>query len=193
MRTSRPAVIANALALVGSAGAFAASAFGTASSSPPAGAGQQAQLVRACGATVASIKSALKELPKTRVQTIQSHLEVVTPGTLNGKIAFNLTGSSISLAGDPPAEARAAAASFGCGQAASGGGKGHGPSHVVSTLHRKFSLPGGYELTFKLNQTGQTMLSKLAAAERAYRLRHPRGHRPPTLAFGVSLTYAAPG
>jgi hypothetical protein len=195
-RRRRAAVGALALALAASGVLFVSTSSGSTPSGvafptlPKPGPGQQAQLVRACRATAASIRRALNELPKPQVQSIQSHLQVVTPGTLNGKLAFNRTGSSINLSGDRSPDGMAASASFGCAQAAAGGGRGSGKSHVVAILKHKFSRPGRYELTFNLNQTGRKMLSQLAAAVRSYRLHNPQGGRPPTLAFGVSLTYA---
>ena len=37
------------------------------------------------------------------------------------------------------------------------------------------------------------ILARLGARDRAYHRRHPHGHRPPTVAFGVSFRYAPTG
>jgi hypothetical protein len=113
---------------------------------------------------------------------------VVTRGALTGQIAFNPAGSSISLSGHTPAGTRTAFACNG-GQAAPHGlGTGH--THVVATLRRSFTRPGQYTLVFRLDARGRRILARLAAADRAYRKHHPHGHSPPSIAFGVALTYA---
>jgi hypothetical protein len=189
IRRHSPAALA-AVLLTTAAGALAASAAG---SPGKPGANQSVQLDRACHETVAAVQRAVKAAPNGLVQSIQSHLQVLTPGVLNGKIAFNASGKQISLAGG---RARPAAASFGCGEATAHGSRdaaGPGGSHVVSTLHRRFTKPGRYELTFTLNHAGETMLAGLAASDKAYFKQHPHGQHPPTLAFGVALSYSPTG
>lgn len=189
IRRHSPAALA-ALLLTVAAGALAGSASGTPSKP---GANQEVQLDRACHETVAAVQQAVKDAPNGTVRSISSHLQVVTPGVLNGKIAFNASGKQISFAGG---RARDAAATFGCGEATAHGSRsvaGSGGSRVVATLHRRFTKPGRYELTFTLNQAGETILARLAASDNAYFKQHPHGQHPPTLAFGVALTYSPAG
>ena len=68
-----------------------------------------------------------------------------------------------------------------------------GQSRVVSTLRDRVTRSGRYRLTFTLNADGRRILAGLGAAERAYRKRHPHGNKPPTIAFGVALSYAPAG
>lgn len=185
-----------AVLLTAAGGTLAASASGTPTKSGPSHAGQQRQLDRTCHETVANVERAVKDARNAQVQAIHSHFQVVTPGTLVGKIAFGAPGKTISV-GVP--EADMAAASFGCGEAtargtgASGGAGGAGGSHVVSTLRRRFTKPGRYELTFTLNHAGETMLAQLSTADKAYFKQHPHGQHAPTLAFAVALEYSPAG
>ena len=186
-RYSPPAGLAAAVLI---AGAVAGSASGAPSPPSAHGPGQQVQLDRACHETVANVRQAVKDAPNAQAQAIYSHLQVVTPGTVTGKIAFNLSGTQISVAGD---RAEATVMSFGCGEATASGPRvagGSGGSRVVSTLHRTFTKTGRYVLTFTLNPAGRHMLGQLASADNAYFKQHPHGQHPPTLAFGVALSYS---
>ena len=59
---------------------------------------------------------------------------------------------------------------------------------IVSTLRRTFTSAGRYSLTFKLDRNGEQILARVGVADRAYLKRRPHGLRPPSIAFGVSLT-----
>ncbi|MGZ6703148.1 MAG: hypothetical protein ACXVFA_09150 [Solirubrobacteraceae bacterium] len=101
---------------------------------------------------------------------------------------FNPPGSGVSLSEHIPAGTRGG---FVCsGSAATPYGLGPGHSHVVATLRRSFTSPGRYTLVFRLDARGRQILARVAAADRAYREHHPHGHSPPSIAFGVALTYA---
>jgi hypothetical protein len=84
---------------------------------------------------------------------------------------------------------------MGCAEGAIGPGVPKRPGHtvIVSTLRRTFTAAGRYALTFRLDPKGEQILARLGAADRAYRNRHPHGFRPPSIAFGVSLTYDPAG
>lgn len=186
------------LALAASATVFASIAHGSQSQgSPSQGSPQETQLDRACGATADSVDGLLAHASSAHVQTIVSRLVVLTPGKLTGRIAFNRAGKTITVAADPSFSASAASTThsgFGCSQGRAGRhGLGPGRSRVVSTLTETFTKPGTYTLTFRLNQAGRTLLGQLAAAEGSYAKQHPRGHHPPSLAFGVGLTYESNG
>ena len=127
----------------------------------------------------------------SHVRTITIHFQATTPGTLTGKIAFNATGTAIRVASDPPAVSEGG----GCATASIGPGvpKGQGRTRIVSTVHRSFTSAGRHGVTFKLNRTGEKMLARLGAEDRAYRHRHPHGFMAPAIAFGVSLSYEPAG
>ena len=168
------------VALAASGGAFAASA--SATSPDPI-------VQHSCTALLAAVQRVVLHASTAQVTTITGHFEAMTPGTLDGVISFDPTGTSIRTAADP------STASQGCGAASTGPGvpKQRGRSHIVSNLHRKFATAGHYTLTFRLNKTGQAMLARLGAEQRAYRKRHPHGFQSPSIAFGVALSYAAAG
>jgi hypothetical protein len=152
---------------------------------------QHAQLDRACHLTVASVQTVLAHAATTQVQAIVIHFTVATRGTLTGLIAFNPAGTSISLAGDrpPPRPSQ-----FGCGEASgSSHGIGSGHSQVVSRVRRTFTKLGRYAVTFTLSRAGQRILARLGAAERTYRKHHPHGDLPPTIAYGIMLSYRSAG
>lgn len=169
-----------ALAFAASVGTFAASASAT---SP------DASLQRPCTALLGAVQRVVLHASTTHVATITGQFEAMTPGRLTGVISFDRTGTTISVAADP------ATASQGCAAGSTGPGvpKSRGRSRIVSTLHRKFASAGHHTLTFQLNKTGQAMLARLGAQDRAYRQRHPHGFRAPSMAFGVALSYAAAG
>jgi hypothetical protein len=188
----RSGVIGLAFAAAVLASAFAGLAYGSPAKEPPAG----KQLNRACSDTIASIRAVVNEAASKQARSIQSHLVVVTPGELTGTIAFNRSGKSITVTADRggPSRSTVSHSNFACGQGRAGHpGLGPGQSRVVSTLQETFTAPGRYTLTFELNQTGRTILAQLGAAERAYRKHNPHGHQPPTLAYGVDLSYSTSG
>ena len=189
IRRHSPAALA-AVVLAVAAGTLAASASGT--PSKPA-ANQRVQLDRACHETVAAVQQAVQDAPNGTVQAIHSHLRVVTPGVLIGTIVFSPPGKPVPVG---PSRADAAASSFGCGEATARGTRasgGSGGTHVVSTLHRRFTKARRYELTFTLNHSGETMLAQLSAADTAYFKQHPHGQHAPTLGFSVALQYSTAG
>jgi hypothetical protein len=190
LRRHSPAALAAVLLL---AAALAGSAAGAPPGSAPPNRKQQAQLDRACHETVANVEAVVKDASNGQVQAIHSQFQVVTPGVFRGQIAFNASGKQVTLG---PPEADAAATSFGCGEASAS--RAHtagatGGSRVVSTLRRKFTKPGRYELTFTLNGAGRQMLAQLSATDTAYFKQHPHGQHPPALAFGVALSYSPAG
>jgi hypothetical protein len=186
-----PAALASALLIAAPlAGSASGQPAGVAAHNP----GPQVALDRACHETVANVEQAVMDAANGQVQAIDSHLQVVTPGVLTGQITFNASGKQVTVGGGP--RATAAAESLGCGEASAS--RAHaagtsGGSRVVSTLHRRFTKTGRYELTFTLNRTGRAMLAQLATADQAYYKRHPHGGHPPTLAFGVALSYSLAG
>ncbi|MBV8948545.1 MAG: hypothetical protein JO286_03190 [Solirubrobacterales bacterium] len=157
---------------------------GAAPGSTPIGR-QSVALDRACHATMAAVRQAMTGAAARQQRAISSHLQVVVPGIVTGEIAFNASGWSISV-GAPQTQG----SSFGCGEATARHGGGAGQSHVVTTLSDRFTRSGDYTLTFTLNATGRRILARLGAEERAYYRRHPHGSEPPTIAFGVGLSYA---
>ncbi|HUA05806.1 MAG TPA: hypothetical protein VMB27_17990 [Solirubrobacteraceae bacterium] len=182
MRRGGRTIIALAPAL-----ALAGTAVAAASPAPP-----NPLLFRACDATVTAVGNVVLRAATTPVQIITSHIRVTGPGTLTGKIAFNATGSRISVAADAPAKPSAAG---GCAEGTIGPGvpKRRGHSVIVSTLRRTFTKAGRHTLTFKLDRKGEEILARLGAADRAYRKRHPHGFKAPSIAFGVGLTYEPAG
>ena len=185
------------LAALGAALPLGAALAGSANGTPTRPAvrdpGQQVHLDQACHETVANVQAAVMNASNGQVQAIHSDFQVVTPGLLTGRIAFNPSGKQVTLG---PPEADAAAVSFGCGEAHASRARMTGTangSRVVSTLHRRFTKRGRYELTFTLNHAGRRMLAQLAAADTAYFKQHPHGQHPPTLAFGVALSYSPAG
>jgi hypothetical protein len=60
-------------------------------------------------------------------------------------------------------------------------------------LHETFATPGRYTLTFSLTRLGQKLIARLGAAQRAYRKRHPHGHRPPQIVVSVARGYTPIG
>jgi hypothetical protein len=145
-----------------------------------------AQLGQACNAAAKSIQMVVAHAATTQVQVITAQLKVAAPGTVTGRITFNPSGSMIQVAGDT-----STAEALGCatGTASHGiqGRRGH--SQVVSTLRQTLTAPGRYTLTFDLNAAGRRILARLGARQRAYRRHHPHGSRPPSIGFGVGLTY----
>jgi len=164
---------------------FAGTAAASGSPTPP-----KPQVTRACDATVAAVEKVVLHAATTPAQVITGHIRMTGPGTLTGKIGFNRTGSTIRVATD--ASSTPPASGLGCAEGAIGPGvpKGHGHTVIVSTLRQTFTTAGRYTLTFKLNRKGERILAGLGAADHAYRKRHPHGSRPPSIAVGVSLTYA---
>ena len=148
---------------------------------------QDASVQRACTATTDSITKVVMHAATTPTNVISASLRVVVPGTLTGRIAFNPSGSTIGVAGDP-----SGSAGFGCATGAIGPGvpKGRGHSRLVSTLRSTFTRPGRYRLTFELNSAGRRILARLGARQRAYDRHHPHHGQPPSIAFGVSLSYS---
>jgi hypothetical protein len=181
MPRKRPLTIAVVLALT-SAGTVAASSSGT--PAPP-----NPQVTRACSATASAVETVVLHAATASVGVITSHILIPGPGTLTGKIGFNPTGSTIHVAADT--SATPPVSGMGCAEGAIGPGVPKRPGHtvIVSKLHRTFTTAGRYTLTFKLNRKGEKILARLGAADRHYRKRHPHGFRPPSIAFGVSLTY----
>ncbi|MBV9805039.1 MAG: hypothetical protein JO130_17700 [Solirubrobacterales bacterium] len=151
---------------------------------------QDTQLRRACVTAANRIANAVIHAATTQVQVITVPFRVVAAGTLIGRIAFNPSGSRIGVAGDAPSTG-----GLGCATGAIGPGvpKGPGHSQVVSTLRRTFTAPGRHTLRFELGASGRRILARLGAADRAYRKQHPHGQRPPSIAFGVSLSYTPAG
>jgi hypothetical protein len=152
---------------------------------------QEKLLSQACSTAAAHIRNAVRNASSTQVQTIATELRVLKRGSLVGDIAFDESGSSITVAADAAATD---SGKFNCGHGEVAGrlgvGRGPGHSHIVSTLNVEFTGPGLFVLTFTLNQTGRNMLARLGAAERLYRNRHPHGHRPPSIAWAVGLHYS---
>jgi hypothetical protein len=171
-----------ALAFAASVGTFAASASAT---SP------DAQLQRGCTAMLGAVQRVVLHAATGHIETITSHLEAVTPGTLIGEIAFNATGTSIIF----PADEAPANAGGSCGAASSGTGipPGLGRTRIVATLRRTFMHTGRRVLKFKLNAAGDKILARVGAADRTYRKRHPHGFLAPSVTFGVELTYDTAG
>jgi hypothetical protein len=171
-----------ALALAGSAGVFATSATAAGPADP---------VGRACDALVGAVRNVVSGAATTQARTVTIHFYAPASGTLSGTLAFNATGSTIRVSADRPAAVQGG----GCaeGSAFPGVPKGHGRSRIVSTVRRTFSRPGRHLVTFRLNGTGQKMLARLGAKDRAYRQRHPHGGTPPAIGFGVSLSYSPAG
>lgn len=138
-----------------------------------------------------AVDKVVRHAATAHVQTITIHIRVTTPGTLTGKIAFNATGTTIRVASDPPAVSD----SGGCATASIGPGvpKGRGRTRIVSTVLVTFTNAGRHTVTFKLNRTGEKMLARLGAEDRAYHRRHPHGFMAPAIAFGVSVSYEPAG
>lgn len=151
---------------------------------------QQRQVDHACLETLANVQQAVQRAPDARITAIHSHLQVVIPGRLTGQIEFSAVRGQISLVRRRAASAPIA--TLGCDYAAA-----HPAAtaayRVVSTVHRQFTQPGRYELTFTLNSAGRQILGRLAAADHAYYEQHPHGQSPPTLSFGATLTYTPAG
>lgn len=181
MRT-RHRLIALALALALTVSATAPAGLASASRR---GSRLEAELDRACTATLVLVRKAVTDAATVQTQTIVSQVDVSKPGRLTASIAFNPTGDRIKLAGE--------AFSLGCAGPNESHPRGPGRSHTVATLDETLARPGRYTLTFQMNSTGQRILARLGARQRAYRKRHPHGRRPPTIAFGVGLTYATAG
>lgn len=173
--------IALILGLVASAAVCVSVAFGGV---PPG----DTQLQQACSATANSIQKVVVHAATPQVRVITAQLRVVVPGTVSGRIAFNPTGSTIHVAADPTQ------AGFGCANGAVPAGvhKTPGHSQVVSRLRKTFTAAGLYTLTFDLNAVGRRILARLGARERAYRKHHSFAP-PPSIAFGVGLSYAPAG
>jgi hypothetical protein len=145
-----------------------------------------AQLGQACNAAAESIRNVVAHAATTQAQVITAQLKVAAPGKVTGRITFNPSGSTIQVAGDT-----STSEAIGCatGTVNQGIRKRRGHSYLVSTLRQTFTAPGRYTLTFDLNAVGRRILARLGARERAYRRHHPHGSRPPSIAFGVALTY----
>jgi len=162
---------------------------------------QQKLLNRGCLTAAARIEKLLNEAATTQTRTIETQVRVLKPGKLAGDIVFNPHGTNISVAGDSSAGIHI---DFGCGFGMAGGagnsgeaGLSEGPGlptrHLASTVHATFTAPGRYTLTFTLDQRGQKIVAHLGAAERAYRKRHPHGHSPPSITWGVGLHFRPNG
>ena len=152
---------------------------------------QEVELDRACGVAADSVDHVIGHASTAQPQTIQSQLVVVTPGTLTGRIAFNRYGKRVMVTADAASSTHSG---FGCSQGRAGrNGLGPGRSRVGSTLTRTFAKAGTYTVTFRLNQVGRTLLGQLAAAQKAYGKQHPHGHKRPSLASGVALSYETNG
>jgi hypothetical protein len=173
-------VLALALAAAGSAGVAPGSGLHL---SP-----QAKQLSVACETAANNIESAVADASSTQTQTIQTQLRVLQPGGLVGDIAFDATGSSITVAADASEGESSCAHGAGAGQLGVGRGPGH--SHIVSRLRERFSARGTYTLTFTLDRTGRDILARLGRAERAYRKHHRPGQPAPEIAWGVGLHYS---
>jgi len=143
---------------------------------------------RACIAAVDAVQRVVDHAATAQAHTVTIHFQAVTPGTLTGDIGFNPTGSTIHVAADSTQAGGCATASIGPGVP-----KGDGRTRIVARLQRTFTEAGHYTVTFKLNKTGERILARLGAEDRAYRKRHPHGFRAPSMAFGVALSYAAAG
>lgn len=160
---------------------------------------QEALLNQACGAAKVRIQQMLGDAATKQTLTIHTRVRVLAPGKLSGDIVFNPSGSNIIVAADPAAAGTTSACGFGesgrsgPGVATLGEGPGLPTKHLVSVVHETFTHAGRYTLTFKLNQRGQKILARLSAAERAYRKRHPHGHSPPEITWGVGIHYASNG
>ncbi len=168
---------------------------------------QQTLLNQACGAAKIRIQQMLKDAATTQAPTqattqaptIETQVRVLAPGKLSADIVFNPSGSNINVAADPAATGP----SFGCGFGESGqrgsgvATLGEGPGlptkHLVSVVRETFTHAGRYTLTFKLDRRGEKILARLGAAERAYRKRHPHGHNPPEITWGVGIHYRSNG
>ena len=160
---------------------------------------QQQLLNRGCDAAAMSIQKVLNEAAATPTITIETQVRVLRPGKLVGDIVFKRSGSSISIAADPTT---AGSVLFGCGDGFVDSGTNSAESsvgpelpthHVVSIARKTLTKPGRYTLTFTINQAGQRILAALRARERAYRQRHPHGHEPPSITWGVGLRYRSDG
>ncbi len=119
------------------------------------------------------MRTAIDHAASAQVQTITTPFNATTPGTLTGVISFDRTGTTIRVAADS-----STASEGGCAEGSAGPGvpQGRGAApRTVSTLHRRFATAGHYTLTFQLNKTGQAMLARVGAEDRAYRKRHPHG------------------
>jgi hypothetical protein len=153
---------------------------------------QVVQLQRSCDTFAGSITKVVVHAATAQPGVIAASVSVVVPGMLTGRVAFNPSGSTIGVARDASG---GEGGGYGCATGAVGPGvpKGHGRSRVVSRLSRTFTQPGTYTVTFELNATGRRILARLGARQRIYRNRHPHGSRPPSIAFGVGLSYTPSG
>jgi hypothetical protein len=199
MRRAVAIAVAVAAAATGLAGAASAS-----SQSPPGFLHPPPQLRlldRGCNAAVPHIENMLNRAWATQILTVQTQVRVLRPGKLTGDIAFNPSGSTITVAADASA---ARTVAFACGYGVGGNqtgsssaGLGEGQAipkkHVVALVRETFTKPGRYTLTFTLNRQGQRILARLGAAERAYRKHNPHGKQPPTITWGIGLHYQPNG
>jgi hypothetical protein len=147
----------------------------------------EAALFRACDATLASVRTVVHNAMRSPDQTIVSEVRLPRPGTVAGTVSFDPSGQEVQVASDP--------APYALGAACSGGKETGGPgrSRVVSTLREQLGKAGTYTLTFKLNFVGRRILARLGGRQRAYAKHHPHKLRPPSLAYGVGLSYSPTG
>lgn len=154
---------------------------------------QQNLLHQSCRAAVPLIESMLNQAATTRTLSIQTRVQVLWPGELTGDIVFNPSGTTVNAAADQRSIIQE---KFRCGHFGSGRGHvgtGIPRTHVVAVVQETFTAAGLYTLSFWLNQKGRRILAGLAAAERRYHKRHPHGHRPPTITWGIGLHFVAGG
>lgn len=156
---------------------------------------QQKLLERACHLASVRINKIVSEAATKQVLTVRSSVRLLRPGKLAADIAFNPSGSKISVAVDASAPSTMG---YGCGYSRSGGngrsgglaeGIGVPKQHVVAVMRENVKAPGRYTLTLTLNPKGRRILAHLGAEERAYRKHHPPGKRPPSLTWGVGIHF----
>jgi hypothetical protein len=172
--------------LVGLAVLLISLAHGAAPSQPA----QHRQLLQACDRGASALGHVVAEAATVQIATVHVPLRVIAPGTVTGRMAFNPSGQTIGVgSGEPPPPG------FSCGSGAGSSGVPTGPGHsrLVSTLRRTFTRVGRFTLTFELNAAGRRILARLGAADRAYRQRHPHGGQPPSITYGVGLSYTPAG
>lgn len=162
---------------------------------------QQKLLDRACNLAAVRIRKVMDGAATSQVLTVQTRVRLLRPGRLAADIVFNPSGNTISVAADGSA---ASTMAYACGYSIAGDPTGSGTAgssegvglpkrHVVSELRERIKAPGRYALTFTINQKGQRILARLGARQRAYRKRHPPGHSPPSITWGVGIHFMANG
>jgi hypothetical protein len=141
----------------------------------------------ACAALQRGVQAAFNHAATTQVAVIPIRFRVVTPGRLTGEITSLGFGTRSIPVGHVRSLPGSAASCLG-----SWGGPGTQRARVISWVGRRFSHPGLYTVHFALNHVGRRLLAQLGAKERAYRQRYPQGDAPPTMWFGIVLTYVSP-